>query len=89
DNSVDRYVIYNFEDTSKMNNEDPKNIKEIIEGGNNYYKFNLQDIPAQQDKIIIAVTSLTKTNNESALSRYIYLERKSNGWHAVTQPGNK
>jgi uncharacterized lipoprotein YddW (UPF0748 family) len=88
-NTVNRYVIYNFEDVSKMDNSDPKNIKEIIIAGNNYYKFDLQGISPQQDKIVIAATSLTKTNNESRLSRYIYLERKANGWQVIFQPGNK
>ncbi|MGZ4049395.1 MAG: glycoside hydrolase family 10 protein [Bacteroidia bacterium] len=88
-NKINRYVIYSFEDTSKMDNADPKNITEIIEAGNNYYKFNLQNIPPQQNKIIIAATSLTNTNNESALSRYIYLQRMSNGWHVIFQANNK
>jgi hypothetical protein len=88
-NNVNRYVIYNFEDISKMDNGDPKNITEIIVTGNNYYKFNLQHILPQQNKIVIAATSLTKTNNESGLSHYIYLERKINGWHVVFQPNNK
>ena len=86
---VNRYVIYNFEDTSKMDNTDPKTITDIIEAGNNYYKFNLQNIPPQQTKIVIAVTSLTNTNNESKLSRYIYLERMANGWHVIFQGDNK
>ena len=82
-------MIYNFEDISKMDNRDPKNITEIIVAGNNYYKFNLQNIPPQQNKIVIAATSLTNTNNESGLSRYIYLERKTNGWQVIFQPDNK
>ncbi|MEP6927764.1 MAG: family 10 glycosylhydrolase [Ginsengibacter sp.] len=88
-NNVNRYVIYNFEDISKMDNEDPKNIREIIVAGNNYYRFNLQNIQLQQNKIVIAATSLTNTNNESGLSRYIYLERKTNGWQVIFQPYNK
>jgi hypothetical protein len=86
---VNRYVIYNFEDTSKMDNADPKTIRDIIEAGNNYYKFNLQNIPSQQTEIVIAATSLTNTNNESKLSRYIYLERLSNGWHVIFHGDNK
>ena len=89
DSKVNRYVIYNFQDTSKMDSGDPKHISEIIIAGNSYYKFSLQNILPQQDKIIIAVSSLTNTNNESGLSRYIYLEHKTNGWHAIFQPGNK
>ena len=88
-NKVNRYVIYNFEDTSKMDNTDPKNIKDIIDAGNNYYELNLQNIPPQQNKIAIGATSLTNTNNESKLSRYIYLERMSNGWHVIFQGDNK
>ena len=82
-NRINRYVIYNFGDTSNMDNTDPKKIIEIIESGNSYYKFNFQNIPPQQDKIVIAVTSLTNTNNESELNSYIYFERKSNGWHVI------
>ena len=82
---INRYVIYNFQDTSKINSSDPKNITEIIEAGNNYYKFNLQNIPPQQNKIVIAATSLTNTNNESGLKHYLYLERMSNGWHVIVQ----
>ena len=62
---------------------------DTIISGNNYYKFNLQHIPPQQNKIVIAASSLTHTNNESVLSRYIFLERKTNGWHIVFQPNNK
>lgn len=78
---VNRYVIYNFADTSQMDFSNPKNITDIIEAGNNYYKFNLQNISPSQNKIVIAATALTNTNNESALSRYIFLEKKSDGWH--------
>ena len=66
---MNRYVIYHFDDTSKIDNNDPKNIMEIISAANNYYKFNLQDMIFQQSKVVIAATSLTNTNNESALSR--------------------
>jgi hypothetical protein len=88
-NMVNRYVVYNFQDTSKMDNSDPKNIAGIIAAGNNYYRYDLQNIPPEQDSIIIAVTSLTSTNNESRFSRYIYLQRKSNGWHVISQANNK
>ena len=86
---VNRYVIYNFNDTSALNKEDPKNIAEIIVAGNNFYQYNLQNIPPEQNRIIIAATALTKTNNESSLSRYIYLQRLQNGWQIVTQPRNE
>jgi len=83
-NKINRYVIYNFQDTTMMDKTDPKNIKEIIEAGNGYYKFNLQDIPLQQSKIVIAITSLTNTNNESEHCHYIYLQKMSNGWHIIS-----
>ena len=67
-----------------MDNSDPKNITEIIESGDNYYKFNLQNISPQQYKIVIAVTSLTNTNVESELTRYLYLRRMANGWHVIS-----
>ncbi|HVZ97289.1 MAG TPA: family 10 glycosylhydrolase [Chitinophagaceae bacterium] len=82
DSLVNRYVIYNFSDTSSINYSDPKNIFSIVESGENYYHFNLDDL-SQQKKIVIAITSLTRTNNESLAGSYIYLERKANGWHLV------
>ena len=84
DNRINRYVIYSFADTTEMDNSDPKNITEIIESGDNYYQFNLQNISPQQDKIVIAVTSLTDTNNESKLTRYLFLQRMANGWHVIS-----
>ncbi|MEO6220677.1 MAG: family 10 glycosylhydrolase [Ginsengibacter sp.] len=87
--NLNRYVIYNFEDTGEINKDDPKNITEIIVSGNNLYKFDLQKIPQQQNKIVIAATALTSTNNESELSRYIYLERKINGWHLIPDENNR
>jgi len=86
---INRYVIYQFNDVNDMDQNDPKNIKEIILSGNNFYHFIFENIPDSQNKIIIAATSLTRTNNESTLSRYIYLERKDNGWQIVAQDDNK
>ena len=86
---INRYVIYQFDDVSTMDKNDPKNIKEIINAGNNFYQFDLQTVPAEKNKIVLAATSLTSTNNESALSRFIYLERKGNGWQIVSQAGNQ
>lgn len=86
---INRYVIYQFNDLKKMDKSDPKNIKEIIIAGNNFYTFDLQNIPVTQNEIVIAATSLTSTNNESNLSQYIYMERRGNGWQIVSQAGNK
>ncbi len=89
DSRINRYVIYDFGNVSEIDKSFPQNITEIIDAGNSYYKFNLQDIPPRQNTIVIGATALTNTNNESALSRYIYLERKSNGWHVILQEDNK
>ena len=86
---INRYVIYNFTDTSNINKEDTKNITEIIVAGNNFYHYNFQNTAPQQNKIVIAATALTKTNNESDLSRYIYLQRTQNGWQIVNDLNNE
>ncbi len=86
---INRYVIYQFDDVKNMDKNDPKNIKEIIIAGNNFYQFDLQKIPANQNKIVIATTSLTTTNNESNLSQYIYMERRGNSWQIIPQVANK
>jgi uncharacterized lipoprotein YddW (UPF0748 family) len=82
-NNINRYVIYDFADTLQTDSSDSKNITDIIVAGNNFYKFNLQNIPFQQNKIVISAAALTNTNNESMLSHYIYLERKLNGWQVI------
>ena len=86
---INRFVIYQFDDLSSMDFNDPKNIKEIIISGNNFYSFDLRSVPASQNQIVISATNLTFTNNEGIPGRYIYLERKGNGWQIVGQPGNK
>jgi hypothetical protein len=70
-----------------MDYNNPKNIAAIIESGEGYYEYNLDNLPQQQNKVVIAVTSLTRTNNESLPDQYIYLEKKSNGWHVQDQRG--
>ncbi len=86
---INRYVIYQFSDPKNMDKNDPKNIKEIINSGNNFYAFDLKTISADQNKVVIAATSLSSTNNESDLGRYIYLERRTNGWQIIALPENK
>jgi uncharacterized lipoprotein YddW (UPF0748 family) len=85
---VNRYVIYHFSDFSQMYLSNPKNIKAIINSSKKYFVYALQNIAADQNKIIIGVTTLTKTNMESNLSRYIYLERKVGRWQVVMNPAN-
>lgn len=86
---INRFVIYQFNDLSAMDFNDPKNIKEIIISGNNFYSFDLKNIPAAQKQLVISATNLTFTNNEGVSSRYICLERKGNSWVVVDQAGNK
>jgi uncharacterized lipoprotein YddW (UPF0748 family) len=88
-NKINRFVIYQFGDLSAMDFNDPKNIKEIILAGNNFYSFDLSSIPVAQKQVVISATNLTFTNNEGIPTRYIYLERNGNGWQIVAQPGNK
>lgn len=86
---INRFVIYQFNDLSAMDFNDPKNIKEIIISGNNFYSFDLKNVPASQKQLVISATNLTFTNNEGVASRYICLERKGNSWVVVDQAGNK
>ena len=85
---LNRYVIYQFDGLDSMDIDDPQNIKEIILSGNNFYHF-IFDVPDSQNEIVIAATALTKTNNESPISRYIYLERKENGWQVYARADNE
>ncbi|HEY5371714.1 MAG TPA: family 10 glycosylhydrolase [Hanamia sp.] len=85
---INRYVIYQFSNLNDMDDNDPKNIKEIILSGNNFYHFDLTNVPANQAKIIIAATALTRTNNESLQSDYVFLIRKGNAWQIVKEKTN-
>lgn len=78
---INRFVIYQFDDPNNMDYSDARYIKDIAVSGNNTYSFNLQNIPQGIDKIVIAVTNLTSTNNESAPGNLIYLELRKDGWH--------
>ncbi|MEO6133777.1 MAG: family 10 glycosylhydrolase [Ginsengibacter sp.] len=86
---INRFIIYQFDDLKNMDYSNPKNIKEIIISGNNFYKFDLLTVPANQSKLIIAASNLTFTNNEGAPSRFIYLERRGKGWQVIAQADNK
>jgi uncharacterized lipoprotein YddW (UPF0748 family) len=88
-NKINRFVIYQFKDSKNIDFSNPRFIKEIVVTGNNTYKFNLQNVPVGQDKIIIAVTNLTSTNNESASGNLIYMERRQDGWRVMPSPSNK
>ena len=85
---INRYVIYQFNNLDSMEQKDPKNIREIILSGNNFYHF-IFNVPDSQKEIVIAASALTKTNNESALTRYIYMERNKNGWEIMDVVDNK
>ena len=82
---IKQYVIYQFEDIKNMDINDPRNIKEIIMAGNNFYSFDLQGANLNRNKIVIAATCLSTTNNESSPSNYIVMERQENGWKVVSQ----
>ena len=36
---INRFVVYQFDDLRNKNTNDPKNIKEIVISGNNFYTF--------------------------------------------------
>lgn len=86
---VNRFIIYQFDDSAKIDINDPKNIKEIILSGNHFYHFVLDNIPDSQNRIVICATSLTRTNNESKISQLIILDRKGNGWQLVSKEMKK
>ena len=88
-NMIKQYVIYQFDDTKVMDTNDPKNIKEIIMAGNNFYSFDLRGVNINQNKIVIAASCLSTTNNESNLSQYILIERHGNDWRVVRSSNNE
>jgi len=83
------YIIYSFPDLRGINITDAKKITAIINSSDNKYFYSLKQIPPGQTRVVIAITSLSRTNNESVLSRYIYLERKIEGWKVVNIPANR
>lgn len=83
DEQINRYIIYQFNDKENKFIADPKNIHEIIVSGHDFYTFDLNKIPAGQKQVIIAATALTRTNNESAESNELILERDGKTWRVV------
>lgn len=82
---LNRYVIYRFDDVNNQNFADPRNIHEIIIMGEDHYTFDLKKVPAKQKQLVIAATSLTRTNNESLPGNFLRLERTGNGWKIVDE----
>lgn len=80
---INRYVIYQFNDVNDQNIANPKNIHEVIVAGHDFYTFDLNRIAPSQKQVVIAVTALTRTNNESQKSNFILLERSGRSWKAV------
>ena len=78
--NVNKYVVYTFPDPLHLNVEDPKNIISIINSNTQKISIPLKDIPLTQNKIVIGITSVTKTNLESEMSQIVYLSRLNNGW---------
>jgi uncharacterized lipoprotein YddW (UPF0748 family) len=77
---VNKYVIYAFTGPSQVYVSNPQNIVAIISSTVKSFPFSLSKVPNNQSELILAVTAVTKNNNESALSNYIYLRRKGEGW---------
>jgi uncharacterized lipoprotein YddW (UPF0748 family) len=77
---VNKYVVYAFVAPSQVYVSDPKNISAIISSTAKSFTYRLSGVPAEQNEVILAVTAVTKNNNESILSRYINLKRKEGGW---------
>lgn len=82
---INRYIIYQFDETDDLNLDDPKNIHEIIVSGHDFYTFDLSRIPASQKRIVISATALTRTNNESGKSNDLILERAGKTWKVLNQ----
>ncbi|GAC1379448.1 MAG: family 10 glycosylhydrolase [Ginsengibacter sp.] len=80
DASIIKDVIYLFQDLMHINLSDAKNIFLIANRSENNISIDLKHIPADQNKVVIGVTGVSKTNNESELSSIIYLTRTSDGW---------
>jgi len=78
---VNRFVIYCFADSVSRDYSDPRNIYAIVESGDNYFHFNLDNVPRKQQRLAIAFTALTRTNNESPPGKLVLLERGPDGWH--------
>lgn len=81
DSLVNRFVIYCFADSVSRDYSDPRNIYAIVESGDNYFHFNLDNVPRKQQRLAIAFTALTRTNNESPPGKLVLLERGPDGWH--------
>ncbi|MDE3213041.1 MAG: hypothetical protein KGM98_07385, partial [Bacteroidota bacterium] len=86
---LNRFVIYQFSDTSSMDFNKPQHITSILVNPAHDSWFHLEGIPPRQDVVVIAATALRSTNTESAPSRYIYLKRESNGWHVLPVGDNR
>lgn len=82
--TVNKYVIYHFPGLSEMNVSDPKNIAAIIPAVQTSFSFAFGSLAADQSKVILAVSAVSKNNIESELSRSVYLERTTSGWHVVS-----
>ena len=79
--NANRYVVYMFPDERELNITDAKNIAAIINREDKPYYLSLRN--TSSNKIVVAVSGLSKTNNEGKLSSYIYLQRDNEGWKVV------
>jgi uncharacterized lipoprotein YddW (UPF0748 family) len=82
--NVNKYVVYSFPNIQQVDITKAQNIVSIISAEKNYFPYHLLNIPPDQNRIIIGITSVNKYNNESNLSRIITLDRKENAWSVIT-----
>ena len=80
DNNTNRFVVYTFSDPKHLDVSDPKNIVTILNASNSKVVIPFSNIPDNQNKVVVGVTALSKTNNESELSTIIYLTKTPSGW---------
>lgn len=84
---LNRFVIYSSPEVQGLQSK-AQNIFTIINSSKENFVYDLRNIPAGQNKVVIAVSALTKNNIESDLSRYIILERIETEWRPVFDVAN-
>ena len=80
DAHVNKFVVYKFHDPLHLNLNNARNILFILNSSTKSFSIALKNLEANEDKILIGTTSLSKTNNESELSSIIYLTKTDKGW---------
>ncbi len=73
-------MIYYFTDLSSINKENARNIVSIISAEQPFFVFPLSEVRQDYSTIVIGITSVSKTNNESSLSNVLKLKRINEEW---------